>query len=429
MKIVRSKTFGLAARKTIQKMHEGLDILYFTLFPWDNAYSSVSLSFTREFVKHNRVFYINHPYSVKDFMGGWSHPMVKERKKDMLLNRMRYERVPELPEVVAVQPPLTLPINWMSPGPGYDRLAAFNNQIILRTIRQVIQDHKLKNFIYLNCFNPYFAGYLPKSFGAKLSIYTCIDDMTQEEYTAKHGARLEEEAIRRSDLAFVTSQNLLRLKKHLNPNTYVLNNAVDISIFEKALQGPLPRPKELEGVTGKIIGFTGNINEYRLNYPLFKKIAEKHPDKTLVMVGPLNSEDYRHHGLDAMPNVILTGGKHIRELPAFLQHFDVAIIPFLKNKLTESIYPLKINEYLAAGKPVVATDFSEDIKGFGDDVYLASNEEDFVSLIGRAIAEDGRERVAHRVATAKQNTWTERVRQFWEIVDPYLEPVKAGVPV
>ncbi len=404
-------------------MHSGLDIIYFTLFPWDNAYSSVSLSFTREFAKNNRVFYINHPYTVKDFVQGWNIPMVQERKKDLLANRMRYETIPELPEVVAVQPPLTMPINWMLPGKMYDKMLAYNNQIIVNTIRQVVKDYKLKNYLYLNCFNPYYAPVLPKDLKPKLNIYQCIDDMTEEAYTARHGARIEEEAIRQADIAFVTSTMLHQMKRHLNPHTYILHNAVDISIFEEALSQPLPRPQELKGITGKIIGFTGNLNNVRIDYPLLKKIAEIHPDKTLVLVGPLNSNCYKEHGLDKMPNVILTGGKHIRELPAFLQHFDVAIIPFLKNKLTASIYPLKINEYLAAGKAVVATDFSEDIRSFAKDIYLADSEETFVNLINKAIGENCQTFVDQRVATAKQNTWTERVRQFWEVVDEHLADV------
>ncbi|HFA49719.1 MAG TPA: glycosyltransferase family 1 protein [Bacteroidetes bacterium] len=403
-------------------MRADLDIIYFTLFPWDNAYSSVSLSFTREFQKNNRVFYINHPYSVKDFMKGWRQPMVKERRRDMMLNRMRYESVPGMHNVIAVHPPLTLPINWMNPGERYDKFYAINNRIILNTIKQVIKDYNLTDYIYLNCFNPYYAGVLPKGeFNPLLNIYTCIDDMTEEEYTAKHGARLEEDAMRKADIAFVTSHNLKKLKKHLNPNTHILHNAVDISIFEKALDGPLPRPKELEGITGKIIGYTGNINEYRLNYPLFKKIATEHSDKTLVIVGPLNSDDYIAHGLDQMPNVVFTGGKDINELPAFLQHFDIAIIPFLLNKLTASIYPLKINEYLAAGKPVVATNFSEDIRTFAKDIYIADSEEEFVKLINKGLAEDSDERIAQRAATARKNTWEERVREFWEVVEAQLD--------
>ncbi|HHM21170.1 MAG TPA: glycosyltransferase family 1 protein [Bacteroidetes bacterium] len=403
-------------------MRPDIDIIYFTLFPWDNAFSSVSLSFTREYAKNNRVFYINHPYSVKDFLTGWNQPMVRQRRKNLLLNRMSYETIPDLPNVVAVHPPLTIPINWMSEGRMYERFSRINNRIILHTIRQVIRDYNLTNYLYLNCFNPYFAATLPRDqFNPLLNIYTCIDDMTEEAYTARHGARLEEKALADADIAFVTSHNLYEMKKHLNPNTHILHNAVDISIFNKALHAPLPRPKELEGITGKIIGFTGNINSYRLNYPLFKKVAQQHPDKTLVIVGPLNSTDYIEHGLDKMPNVIFTGGKHITELPAFLRHFDVAIIPFLLNKLTASIYPLKINEYLAAGKPVVATNFSVDIRSFANDIYIAGNEEEFVQLIDRAIAENSREKIEHRHATACSNTWSERVKEFWEVVGLTLE--------
>lgn len=401
-------------------MYPDLDIIYFTLFPWENAYSSVSLSFTREFQKSNRVFYINHPYSLKDFLKEWNTPHAKKRRKNMLLNRMQYETVPGMENVVAVHPPLTLPINWMSPGKNYDRMWEFNNEIVVNTIRQVVKDYNLKNYIFLNCFNPYYAPVLPPDLKPKLNVYTCIDDMYEEEYTAKHGARLEEEAMRQADVAFVTSHNLHRLKKHLNPNTHILHNAVDITIFEKALEGPLPRPKELKGVTGKIIGYTGNINEYRLNYSIFRKLAEQHPDKTLCIVGPLNSETYKEYGLDKMPNVILTGGKNIKELPAFLQHFDVTIIPFVLNKLTASIYPLKINEYLAAGKPVVATNFSEDIRTFAKDIYIAQDEENFVQLIDQAIAEDSEEKIAARAVTARKNTWTERVRQFWGIIGKHL---------
>lgn len=397
------------------------DILYFTLFPWDNAYSSVSLSFTREFIKNNRVFYINPPYSVKDFIANWHTPEVVARRSDLLKNKMRYETIPELPEVVAAQPPLTLPINWMPEGKAYRKLLRYNNRVVLNCIRQVVRDFKLEDFIYINCFNPYLAGVLPKDFGARLSIYQCIDDMREEAYTARHGARLEEEVIGQADIVFVTSRNLLRLKKPLNPNTHLLRNAADISIFQQALEKKLPRPAELAGITGKIIGFTGNLDPNRISYGLLRKVAEHHADKTLVLVGPVNSNGVREYGLDRLPNVVFTGGKHISELPAFLQHFDVALIPFSINKLTSSIYPLKINEYLAAGKPVVSTDFSEDIRGFQKDIYLAKDEEDFTRLIPLAIAGDCPRLKAQRSALARQNTWTARVEEFWAVANRHLD--------
>ncbi len=397
------------------------DILYFTLFPWDNAYSSVSLSFTREFSKNNRVFYVNPPFSVKDFVLKWNTTAVQMRRGDLLKNKMRYETIPEIPEVVAVQPPLTLPVNWMPEGKAYRQLMEYNNKVVLNCIRQVVHDFKLNDFIYINCFNPYFAGVLPNDFGASLSIYQCIDDMREEAYTARHGARLEEEVIRHVDLTYVTSHNLLRLKKPLNPNTYLLPNAADISIFQQAMGKDLPLPPEIEGINGEIIGFTGNLDPNRINYRLLKKVAEHHTNKTLVLVGPVNSNGVREFGLDKLPNVVFTGGKHISELPAFLQHFDVVLIPFSINNLTSSIYPLKINEYLAAGKPVVSTSFSDDIRGFEKDIYIAGSEEEFIELIPNAISENCPKLMKQRLFTARQNTWTERVKQFWDVVNHHID--------
>ncbi len=402
-------------------MNSNLDIIYFTLFPWENTYSSVSLSFTREFSKHNRVFYINKPWSVKDFWEERKSPLAKERRADLFSNRLRYESIKELPDnVIAVHPPLSIPINFLPQGSFYDYLKAYNHHLVVNTIKQVIKDFKIRDYIYLNCFNPYGGGVLPKALNPKLNIYQCIDDMREETYTARHGARIEDEVIKNADLVFVTSKNLHRLKSPINPNTHILHNAADLNIFSEAVEKEFEKPEELKGLKGRIIGFTGNMDPHRVDYELLKKIAKRHPEKNLVLVGPINSEKYKTVGLDKMPNVIMTGGKHIRELPKYLQFFDVTIIPFLKNTLTASIYPLKINEYLATGKPVVSTDFSEDIRDFRDVIYLSKNREEFINLINKAIGEDSVDRMDARIKKASENTWTKRVEQFWEIVNEQL---------
>ncbi len=117
-----------------------------------------------------------------------------------------------------------------------------------------------------------------------------------------------------------------------------------------------------------------------------------------------------------MPNVVFAGPRKITELPAFLQYFDCVIIPFRKNTLAKSIYPLKINEYLAAGKPVIATHFSEDIYTFRDVAYIADDHETFLQLIDQAIDENNAALQEKRIAVASQNTWAARVDQFWAIL-------------
>lgn len=402
------------------------DIILFTLFRTDHQYSSVSLSWAKEFAKNNRVFYINHPYSLKDFAKGLpSDKKLRQRAKHLLTNQIAYETIKEIPEnFISIQPTLSLPINWLSPGNTYNKLSKLNNDIVLKTVKKVIKDYDIKDYIYLNCYDPYFAGHVPKELNPVLSIYQCIDDISQDPYSLKHGKRLEEEAVANSDFALVTGTQLKRILRKHNENTHIAHNAVDISIFEKTLTTDFERPEELKGITTPIIGFTGNMDYLRMDYPLIKKVAEAHTDKTVVLVGPINSDEFYELGIDKLPNVVTTGAKKIYDLPRYLKFMDVTLIPFLCNTLTASIYPLKINEYLAAGRSVISTTFSEDIRGFRDVIYLADSHSEFIQKIDHAIKENSEELEQKRFKVAQSNTWEARVEQFWELVQNHLAKAK-----
>lgn len=395
-----------------------IDIIYSTLFPWDHPYSSVSLSFTREFSRNNRVFYINHPISLKDFLTHFKDPAVQNRLGSLLKGQMRYEKIPGLPEeVIGVHPPMSLPVNWLPEGKIYNRLHNWNQQIFLNTVRRVIEDFGLKDFLYINCYDPFFCPVLPRDTGVKFNVYQCIDDISQDDYTSRHGLRLENEALRRADIGLVTSSRLYQLKSPFNPNLYVLNNAADIDLFYRVQAEEFPRPSELAGVTGPVIGYTGNLDTYRVDFALLEKIARAHQEKTLLLVGPLNAEKAQTAGLRQLPNVIFAGSKNIAQLPGYLQYMDCVLIPFLCNELTASIYPLKINEYLAAGKSVISTNFSKDIRSFSDHIRLVDSWEDFLAAIDPAITDNDPSSQQERVACARRNTWTARVEQFWQIVE------------
>jgi len=371
------------------------DIILYTLFPTDNIYSSVSLSMAKEFAKTNRVFYVNKPYSVKDFVSNLNNKKVRERAPKLLTNQIQYETLEKIPQnFVAATPTLSLPINWLPVGKTYDYLHGYNRSVV--------------------------AAVLPKSYGAALNVYQSIDDISQNDYTLKHGLNLENEAIRQADVSLVTSKELWNLKSKISKDTYILNNAVDNSVFKRTLTETFPKPKELAGRDGKVVGFIGNLDELRVNYPLIKKTVLAHPDKTFLFVGPLNNTEYLELGLPDIPNVIFAGGKNLYELPQYLQHMDCCLIPFLCNTLTRSIYPLKINEYLSGGKPVIATNFSEDIQSFKDHIYLADTDEAFVKLIDEALLPQSEKATKDRIAKAESNTWTARISQFWDIMKPYL---------
>ncbi len=398
------------------------DIIINTLFRSDNAFSSVSLSFAKEMAKTHRVFYVNHPYSVKDIWDLRRDEKLRERLPTILRGGVFYEKLETIPEnFVVATPPPTIPINFLSNNGLYKTMYQYNKQVLLRAIKKVINDNKIKDFIYITCYDPFFVPVLPKEMGAALNVYQCIDDISTEAYVAKHGVRLEEQAARDSDITLVTSTNLWRHFHQIQPETHIMHNAVDISIFKNLYYRDIDRPNEIKDIKTKIIGFTGNLDDVRLDYRLMRRLAEGHPDKTLLLVGPINSPEVYSEGLDKMPNVILTGAKTIYEVPNYLKFMDVAILPSLLNKMSRSVYPLKINEYLAAGKSAIATSFSDDIRSFQPHIRIANSHDHFVQLIDEAIGDYSEARVQQRIVIGESNTWGDRVREFWHIVDTFLE--------
>jgi glycosyltransferase involved in cell wall biosynthesis len=133
-------------------------------------------------------------------------------------------------------------------------------------------------------------------------------------------------------------------------------------------------------------------------------------------VGPRNHGGHTNINLDNIPNLYFTGPKKIEQLPQYLAHFQVLILPFLCNEVTKSIYPLKINEYLASGKPIVATPFSEDIELFHPLISLEKNYEEFNESIARELATDTNQKAESRYKEASKNTWKGRVKLFWELL-------------
>jgi teichuronic acid biosynthesis glycosyltransferase TuaH len=397
-------------------MNTNCDIICFTLSRWDSAISSPALSLAKEFAKTNKVWYVEHPFSWKDYFKEKNTPAVQSRKSALLNGKNIYSNPSSLPaNITIVTPRLTIPVNFLPAGAMYNWLSRVNDKIIINTLRKLIKEKGLKDFVYVNFFDPYFVRKMPDDIKPLRTIYQSMDDISQVAYSRKHGLKQEEEIVGNFDYTLCTSHELTRLKSPFSPNVYFSPNAVDIDIFKKALTEKLPKPKELENINKKIIGFTGSI-EYRSDFELLKKIATYHHDKILFFVGPINTDEHIKAGLDKMPNVIFAGPKKITELPAFLQYFDCTIIPYLKNTLTNSIYPLKINEYLAAGKPVISINFSEDIFSFSDVAYVVDTHDEFLAAIDKAIAEDNDALRQARLKVAEQNTWAVRVKQFWDII-------------
>jgi acetyltransferase-like isoleucine patch superfamily enzyme len=239
-------------------------------------------------------------------------------------------------------------------------------------------------------------------------------------FTMKHGPYLQEQAAFSADLIISTAPEL---QKHFIrqgfQNSCLVPNAANYSLFSQTKFVDVhPR---LAHIKGKVIGYFGNI-ERRCNFKLLQGVLNELQDWQLIMAGPVERQyvpeqffnDCRIHFTGAFPQ---------EEAPLVIKRFDVAIIPFHCDVAGKSIYPLKLYEYLAAGKPVVSTNFNPEVLGqLKETVYLGDTASDFANAVLLAYATDSKEKIRGRQSLASHHTWEHRGKVFGRLIERELDP-------
>ena len=393
-----------------------LPIFIATMSRCDSEISSASLALAKVLSRNNKVYYIDYPYTIFDVWRERNLETVKKRLMALLLGRNFIWHIKDQPaNLNAITPLAVLPINSLS-GLIY-RLGNYcNNKIIASAIKRTLKKEGITEYIFINSFNPNYLSHISRYLNPVLSIYHSRDAIGEiNEYTRRHGIENEQICIKNYDLSIATSKELCKkLSESCGKFVNYFPNGGDITLFRKAIEEKLPKPIELQNVHTPIIGYTGAVCQ-RIDYELLVKIAESNPTKTIVIVGPRQDKQHTTINLDAIPNILFVGSRKIDELPYYLQYFDCSIIPFLCNGLTKSIYPLKINEYLAAGRSVVTTNFSEDIKGFDSSILIADNHDSFLELIDKALLLNTEDAMNERLKVSSSNSWENRVELLWNL--------------
>ncbi len=241
------------------------------------------------------------------------------------------------------------------------------------------------------------------------ALYDVTDDWLEAERTpAEHDRLLRDEAtlMGRCAEVVVCSPGLAASKGAVRPVTLV-PNAVDVAAYRV----PAPRPADLPA--GAVAVYVGTIHADRIDVSLCAETARRIAGRgRLVLVGPAPLSAGDRDRL-ASAGVLLLGAKDRSEVPGYLQHADVLVVPHVVTPFTDSLDPIKYYEYRAVGRPVVSTPVAGFRDSGGGDVTVAAGDE-FVEAVAAALPAPTVYPVG---ADLPVPSWDERVAQMGEIID------------
>jgi GT2 family glycosyltransferase len=245
------------------------------------------------------------------------------------------------------------------------------------------------------------AAALREDHGWKI-VYDCMDEWEDFPNIGRELLEDERRLVLSADLVTVTASLLLDKWLPVARRCLLVRNGVDYEFFARRC---VPNAL-LDGVGHPIVGYYGALAEW-IDFELIAACARARPDWTFVLIGDVFVKDLG--GLDALPNVRLLGRRPYEEMPQFLYHFDVCLVPFRLNDMTHAVDPVKFYEYVSAGKPVVSVPLKE-MAIYDDFAYFAEGPEAFVRGIASGLGERDPERWNRRMALARDNDWEHRHR-------------------
>ncbi|HEY4897124.1 MAG TPA: glycosyltransferase, partial [Solirubrobacteraceae bacterium] len=320
----------------------GRDIVCVGFADWDTELWTNQHHLMSRLAQENRVLFVESL--------GLRRPQIAGRDLTRIWRRLRRGLAgPREADGLHVLSPLVLPLH------GSRTARALNGRLLPWLVRRAARR--------LGMRAPILWAYVPQAevlidaLEPSLIVYHCVDDIAAQERIDTSSFRASEERFAaRADLVLASAPKLAARMRTLSGNVLDAPNVADTALFAAALEpGPLdpamaalPRPR---------IVFTGAIVATKLDLPLLLELSRARRDWSFALVGPIGLGDPRTDvsELTEEPNVHMLGARAYAKLPDVLRAADAGLIPYARNELTESIFPMKVYEYLAAGLPVVST--------------------------------------------------------------------------
>ena len=384
-------------------------IIITSLQSWDTLIGTSIRDIAMEFSKDNHVLFINSPLDIKTFLSDENIPETVIRKKVVKSKKELVRKINK--NLWLLDFPFTVfPVQFLPDGSIFDFVNKLNNKKIYIYAKLIAQKLEFKDYYLFIDSDIYRSFYAKKYLDPKYTIFYYRDNLTQVKYWAKHAPRLIPKICKEANLVLTNSAYLADLIKANNSATYDVGQGVNTSLYDYTKEYQIP--EDIKNIEKPIIGYTGFLTSMRLDIELMYKLAKLRPNYSFVLVGP-EDDEFKNHKLHKLANVHFLGCKQYKEIPAYIASFDICYNPQLSNEVTNGNYPLKIDEYLSMGKPIIATK-TDFMKLFGDTVWTCNNIESYIKAMDNAISDKSVEAITKRINMAKLHSWEENIKRISE---------------
>lgn len=252
----------------------------------------------------------------------------------------------------------------------------------------------------------------------KLAVYDCMDDLASfKDGTAEMRVR-EAHLLTLVDLVFTGGRSMYEARKDRHKRVYCFASGVDVQHY--AADRARATPEAIAAIPRPRLGYFGVLDE-RIDWPLIATIAEQQPGWHWTLIGPTAKVDPAE--LPQAPNIHYLGKQPYADLPALLQSFDLAVMPFALNEATRFISPTKTLEYLAGGKTVISTSVPDVVATYQGIVSIEDGADAWIAEIERLLSAPETERVARQqkaLPLLERGSWDGIAGQMWSLIQERL---------
>jgi teichuronic acid biosynthesis glycosyltransferase TuaH len=380
------------------------DLIFISMENWDDIWRRnqfVCAEFARRHPE-NKILFV-----------GLARDVSNRLRRGMLsdLNHPATYTVPGFPNITITHPLKFLPNSFML-------TRRLNEWMFRRHIRRAARSLGMNHPVLW--LNPHSANHTVGRMNESAVLYDITDDwtsLTQSPELTRLVQFQDEDLCRRANRVIVCSQHLYDLKSKLlgpadSSRLHLVPNGVDANHYRRVLDDTGPLPPETSHWQRPVYGYTGTIHPDRVDVSLIEAMARS-TQGSVVLVGPNHLSEAIQTKIASLGNVHMPGPVPYARVPDIMRAFDVCVAPHHVTPFTESLNPIKLWEYLAAGKPIVSTDIAG-FRSYPEFVAIGKTHDEFLRMMKAALVEspDLRER---RRQEALAHSWESRVSSI-EIV-------------